>query len=218
MRMCTSRAPAARSMVTILRLVVPRTIESSTTTTRLPSSTSRCALSFTFTPKWRIGVLRLDERAADVVIADQPEVERQPGLLGVAERGRHAGVGHRDDEVGRRPAARAPAGGRAPCAPGRRCGRTRCCRGARSRRTRRRSACAARGGNGKKLRTPSADATTTSPGSTSRTYSAPIRSSAQVSDATTTRPCPRCGRAPAGGSRSDRARRSARSGSRNSSE
>ena len=55
--MCTSLAPALRSIFTILRLVVPRTIESSTTTTRLPSSMSRMGLSFTFTPKWRIPCL-----------------------------------------------------------------------------------------------------------------------------------------------------------------
>jgi len=40
--------------LTIFRLVVPRTIESSTTTTRLPSRTSRFGLSFTLTPKWRM--------------------------------------------------------------------------------------------------------------------------------------------------------------------
>ena len=38
----------------ILREVVPRTIESSTTTTRLPASTSRTGDSFSFTPKWRM--------------------------------------------------------------------------------------------------------------------------------------------------------------------
>ena len=54
MRMCTSRAPAPRIISTILREVVPRTIESSTTTTRLPFSTSRTGDSFSFTPKWRI--------------------------------------------------------------------------------------------------------------------------------------------------------------------
>jgi hypothetical protein len=51
MRMCTSRAPAARTILTILRLVVPRTIESSTMTTRLPAKTSRFGLSLTLTPK-----------------------------------------------------------------------------------------------------------------------------------------------------------------------
>ena len=54
MRMWTSRAPAWRIMLMSFRLVVPRTIESSTTTTRFPSSTSRSAFSFTLTPKLRI--------------------------------------------------------------------------------------------------------------------------------------------------------------------
>ena len=54
MRTCTSRAPAARSMVAILISVVPRMIESSTSTTRLPARMLRIALCFTFTPKWRI--------------------------------------------------------------------------------------------------------------------------------------------------------------------
>jgi hypothetical protein len=39
---------------TIFREVVPRTMESSTTTTFLPRSTSRTAESFSFTPKWRM--------------------------------------------------------------------------------------------------------------------------------------------------------------------
>ena len=52
--MWTSRAPAARIILTILRAVVPRTSESSTMTTRCPSTTWRTAFSFSFTPKWRI--------------------------------------------------------------------------------------------------------------------------------------------------------------------
>ncbi len=56
-RTWTSFAPASRSMRTILRDVVPRTMESSTSTTRLPSTTSRTGLSLTFTPKWRIDCL-----------------------------------------------------------------------------------------------------------------------------------------------------------------
>ena len=48
------RAPASRSILTILRLVVPRTIESSTTTTRLPRSTSPTGFSLSRTPKWRM--------------------------------------------------------------------------------------------------------------------------------------------------------------------
>jgi hypothetical protein len=38
----------------ILRAVVPRTIESSTTTTRFPSRIERIGLSLSLTPKWRI--------------------------------------------------------------------------------------------------------------------------------------------------------------------
>ena len=51
--MWTSLAPALRIMRTILRLVVPRTMESSTRITRLPSSRLRTAFSFSFTPKSR---------------------------------------------------------------------------------------------------------------------------------------------------------------------
>ena len=40
-RRCTSRAPASNSIATIFRVVFPRTIESSTTTTRCPASSSR---------------------------------------------------------------------------------------------------------------------------------------------------------------------------------
>ncbi len=50
MRTCTSVAPASRSIRTMQRLVVPRTIESSTMTTRLPSTILRTGDSFIFTP------------------------------------------------------------------------------------------------------------------------------------------------------------------------
>ena len=54
MRKWTSRAPAARIMWMIFREVVPRTMLSSTTTTRLPSMTARAGFSFSFTPKLRM--------------------------------------------------------------------------------------------------------------------------------------------------------------------
>src|SRR3546814_5566962 len=54
MRIWTSVAPAARTISTILLDVVPRTIESSTSTTRLPLRWARLALCFSLTPKWRI--------------------------------------------------------------------------------------------------------------------------------------------------------------------
>src|SRR3989454_12371063 len=44
-------------------------------------------------------LLRLDERAAHVVVADEPELVRRARLLGVAERGARARVRHRDDDV-----------------------------------------------------------------------------------------------------------------------
>ena len=47
--MWTSRAPAFRSCATTRGVVVPRTMLSSTTTTRLPRSTSGSGLSFSAT-------------------------------------------------------------------------------------------------------------------------------------------------------------------------
>ena len=54
MRTCTSAAPASRSIRTSARWVLPRTIESSTTTSRLPAITSRSGLSLSRMPSWRI--------------------------------------------------------------------------------------------------------------------------------------------------------------------
>ena len=48
-RMCTSFAPASRIIWTIFTLVVPRTIESSISTIRLPSTSARLALCLRFT-------------------------------------------------------------------------------------------------------------------------------------------------------------------------
>ena len=45
-------------------------------------------------------LLRLDEGAADVVVADQAEPHRDARLLGVADRGADARVGDRHDDVG----------------------------------------------------------------------------------------------------------------------
>ena len=53
MRRWTSFAPAPRTMRTILRLVVPRMMESSMRMTRLPSSRLRTGLSLRRTPKSR---------------------------------------------------------------------------------------------------------------------------------------------------------------------
>ncbi len=45
-------------------------------------------------------VAGLDEGAPDIVVADDAELERDAGLDGIAERGRDARIGHRDDDVG----------------------------------------------------------------------------------------------------------------------
>ena len=82
-RICTSRAPAWRTISTILVEVVPRTMESSTSTTRLPASLTRLALCLSLTPVADL-VGRLDEGAADIVVADDAELEGQPALLRVA--------------------------------------------------------------------------------------------------------------------------------------
>ena len=57
--------------------------------------------SLTLTPKWRIGLRRFDERAADVVIADEAEAKRNVRLFRIADGGADTGVGNRHDHVGR---------------------------------------------------------------------------------------------------------------------
>ena len=52
--MWTSVAPASRKALTILRLVVPRTMESSTMITRFPLRTSLRGLSFMRIPDSRM--------------------------------------------------------------------------------------------------------------------------------------------------------------------
>ena len=45
---------------------------------------------------------RLDEGAADIVVADDADLVGDAGLLGIADRRRHAGIRHRDDHIGLR--------------------------------------------------------------------------------------------------------------------
>ena len=98
--MWTSAAPASRSICTIWRVVLPRTIESSTTTRRLPRDDlgQRVELH----PQAVLAQLLagLDEGARDVAVLDQAVVLRQAGRPRVAARGGVAGVGHGDHEVG----------------------------------------------------------------------------------------------------------------------
>jgi hypothetical protein len=56
-RRWTSIAPTSRSTCTSCRVVVPRTIESSTTISRFPRIVSGSGFSFMRTPRWRRAVV-----------------------------------------------------------------------------------------------------------------------------------------------------------------
>ena len=62
--------PASRTIWTIFFDVVPRTIESSTRTIRLPRMRSRMGFSLSLTPNERIDWDGSNERPADVMVAD----------------------------------------------------------------------------------------------------------------------------------------------------
>ena len=100
MRRWTSFAPAARTMRTILRLVVPRMMESSTRMMRLPVEQIAHRVELELDAEVAHALFGLDEGAADVVVADEAEVERDAAFGSVAERGGHAGVRHGHNEIG----------------------------------------------------------------------------------------------------------------------
>ena len=66
---------------------------------------------------------RLDEGAADIVIADDAKLVGNARLLGVSDRGRHAGIGDRHDDIGRGGSLARQFARRTPCGRCRRCGR-----------------------------------------------------------------------------------------------
>ena len=80
MRICTSVAPASRTMSTILVEVVPRTMESSTRITRLPSSMRAVGVMLELDAEMADMVGRFDEGAADIMVADDAELERNAGF------------------------------------------------------------------------------------------------------------------------------------------
>ena len=98
MRRCTSLAPALYSMSTSLRVVLPRTMESSTTTSRLPSMTARMRVELHADAELAQVVVGLDEGAVHVAVLDEALGVGDAGVAGVADGRRDAGVGHRDDE------------------------------------------------------------------------------------------------------------------------
>ncbi len=85
------------------------------------------------------GLRGLDEGAPDVGVLDQALAVGDAGALGVADRGRGAGLRRRDDQVGLDRVLPAPAGGRSPPAPRAPSGRRCWCPGGPGRRTRTRS-------------------------------------------------------------------------------
>ena len=88
--MCTSRAPASHISCTIFFEVVPRTTLSSISTMRLPRMTLALAECLSLTPSCADALLGLDEGAADVVVADDAELERHVRFLREADGGGHA--------------------------------------------------------------------------------------------------------------------------------
>jgi len=127
---------------------------------------------------------RLNEGAADIVIADDGRVRTAPRNAGCSRRRRArrnpAPAPRRRPRHGFRARAAAPKAFRTSYTdPARR----RWNPAARSRCIRRYTASGGFGGNGLWLCAPRSSNTTISPGSTSRTYFAPMMSSAQVSDA-----------------------------------
>ena len=147
------------------------------------------------------GVGRLDEGAADVVVADDAEIEGQAGGLGVADRRRRAGIRAPARRGRPSPGARGRARRRSASAPRRRRAPRPRNPAARNRRTRRCRSATAPVANGNRLSMPSSVMTTISPGLMSRTKRAPMMSRAQVSEARIVAPSrsPRMsGRTPSG--------------------
>ena len=99
-RRCTSRAPAALTIFTIFRLVVPahERVVQQDDALALENAADRVQLDLDAEVPDRL--LRLDEGPADVVVADQPHPHRQLRLFREADRGADAGVGDRHDDVG----------------------------------------------------------------------------------------------------------------------
>jgi len=80
-------------MSTTWRLVLPRTMESSMTTTRLPSEPRPDGVELEADARLAQLLGGLDEGAGDVAALDQPLAVRNSALLGIPDRGRRAGIG-----------------------------------------------------------------------------------------------------------------------------
>ena len=123
---------------------MPRTMESSTTTSRLPAMASGSGFSLRRTASARSLLVRRDERPADVAVLHQPLAVGDPAGPGEALGRGDPRLGHAHDHVGVRRRLEPPAA--RPCGSGSRGprGRRGGCRGGRCRRTRRCTAAARR--------------------------------------------------------------------------
>lgn len=81
-------------------MVVPRTMESSMTTRRLPSMLSRSGLELHAHAHGTQLLRRLDKRTAHIAILDEALAKGNAALVRITLRRRQAGVGHADDQVG----------------------------------------------------------------------------------------------------------------------
>ena len=100
MRKCTSRAPASRIICTIFTDVVPRTMESSMRMMRLILHHRAVGIMLQPHAEFAHRLLRLDEGAPDIMVADDAELEGNAGGLRIADRRGHARIRHRHDDVG----------------------------------------------------------------------------------------------------------------------
>ena len=98
--MCTSAAPASSSIATIWRVVLPRTIESSTTTRRWPRDHGRERVELQPDALLAHRLLGLDEAAPHVAVAHHRLGVGDARLAGVADGRGRAAVGQADHEVG----------------------------------------------------------------------------------------------------------------------
>ena len=177
-------AGVAHHLDDLLRGGAAHDAESSTRTRACRSSVRAVGVVLQLHAEMADVVGRLDEGAADIVVADDAELEGDAGACGIA-----------DAPPARRSRAPGSTTSAATGALARQLGADalarlvdaaclrRCCRAARNRYIRRCRSAAARGANGRSEWTPSLSITTISPGSTSRTKSAPMMSRAQVSEA-----------------------------------
>ena len=84
-----ARARFADQLHDLVR-VVPRTTLSSIRTTRLFRSAPGSRECFILTPSSRMRCVRLNEGAADIMVADDAKLERKAAGLGEADRGGNA--------------------------------------------------------------------------------------------------------------------------------